>query len=96
MYSFSKSAETHRNLEVIWLLRRLRPNFKTIADFRRENREAFRQVFRDFVKVCRSLELFGRELIAVDGTRIKAVNSSVNEGGDSYLFPLTMKRSIPL
>ena len=60
-------AETHRNLEVIWLLRRLRPNFKTIADFRRENREAFRQVFRDFVKVCRSLELFGRELIAVDG-----------------------------
>ena len=68
-------AETHRNLEVIWLLRRLRPDFKTIADFRRENREAFRQVFRDFVKVCRSLELFGRELIAVDGTRIMAVNS---------------------
>ena len=68
-------AETHSNLEVIWLLRRLRPNFKTLADFRRENREAFRQVFRDFVKVCRSLELFGRELIAVDGTRIKAVNS---------------------
>ena len=60
---------------MIWLWRRLRPNFKTIADFRRENREAFRQVFRDFVKVCRSLELFGRELIAVDGTRIKAVNS---------------------
>ena len=68
-------AETHRNLEVIWLLRRLRPNFKTLADFRRENREAFRQGFRDFVKVCRSLELFGRELIAVDGTRIKAINS---------------------
>ena len=55
-------AETHRNLEVIWLLRRLRPNCKTIADFRRENREAFRPVFRDFVKVCRSLELFGREV----------------------------------
>ena len=68
-------AEAHRNLEVIGLLRRLRPNFKTIADFRRENREAFRQVFRDFVKVCRSLERFGRELIAGDGTRIKAVNS---------------------
>ena len=64
-------AETHRNLEAIWLLRRLRPNFKTIADFRRENREAFRQVFCDFVKVCRSLELFGRELIAVDGTRMR-------------------------
>ena len=52
---------------MIWLLRRLRPDFKTIADFR--------QVFRDFVKVCRSLDLFGRELVAVDGTRIKAVNS---------------------
>lgn len=46
-------AETHRNLEVIWLLRCQRPDFKTIADFRRENREAFRQGFRDFVKVCR-------------------------------------------
>ena len=68
-------AETHRNLEVIWLRRRLRPDFKTIADFRRDNRAAFREVFRDFVKVCRSLDLFGRELLAVDGTRIKAVNS---------------------
>ena len=61
-------AETHRNLEVIWLLRRLQPDFKTIADFRRDNREAFRQVFRDFVRLC-------RELLAVDGTRIKAVNN---------------------
>ncbi len=64
-----------RNLEVIWLLRRLSPDFKTIADFRRINRAAFRQVFREFVRLCRELELFGRELVAVDGTRIKAVNS---------------------
>jgi len=67
--------ETRRNLEVIWLLRRLTPDFKTIADFRRDNRSAFRQVFREFVVLCRELDLFGRELIAVDGTRIKAVNS---------------------
>ena len=67
-------AETHRNIEVIWLLRRLVPDFKTIADFRRENRDAFRQVFRAFVALCRELDLFGRELIAVDGTRLKAVN----------------------
>jgi transposase len=67
--------ETRRNLEVIWLLRRLTPDFKTIADFRRDNRTAFRQVFREFVVLCRELDLFGRELIAVDGTRIKAVNS---------------------
>ena len=68
-------AEARRNIEVIWLLRRLMPDFKTIADFRRDNRLAFRQVFRKFVALCRDLDLFGRELIAVDGTRIKAVNS---------------------
>src|SRR3954463_11076018 len=68
-------AEAGRNLEVIWLLRHLQPDFKTIADFRRDNRNAFRQVFRAFVLLCRELDLFGRELIAVDGTRIKAVNN---------------------
>ena len=67
--------EARRNIEVIWLLRRLTPDFKTIADFRRDNRSAFRQVFREFVALCRDLDLFGRELIAVDGTRIKGVNS---------------------
>src|SRR5215217_5596958 len=68
-------AEAGRNLEVIWLLRHLQPDFKTIAGFRRDNRHAFRQVFRAFVLLCRQLDLFGRELIAVDGTRIKAVNN---------------------
>src|SRR5271168_4518129 len=68
-------AETHRNIEVIWLLRHLQPDFKTIADFRRGNCHAFRQVFRQFVLLCRQLDLFGRELLAVDGTRIKAVNN---------------------
>ena len=68
-------AEAGRNIEVIWLLRQLRPDFKTIADFRRDNRQAFRQVFREFVLLCRQLDLFGRELIAVHGTRLKAVNN---------------------
>src|SRR5829696_3928360 len=68
-------AETHRNIEVIWLLRHLKPDFKTIADFRRDNRQAFRSVFRQFVLLCKQLDLFGRELLAVDGTRIKAVNN---------------------
>ena len=68
-------AETHRNIEVIWLLRHLKPDFKTIADFRRDNRKAFRPIFRRFVLLCRQLDLFGRELLAVDGTRIKAVNN---------------------
>jgi transposase len=68
-------AETHRNIEVIWLLRHLKPDFKTIADFRSDNRRAFRQVFRQFVLLCKQMDLFGRELLAVDGTRIKAVNN---------------------
>jgi len=68
-------AETHRNIEVIWLLRHLKPDFKTIADFRRINRKVFRPVFRQFVLLCKQLDLFGRELLAVDGTRIKAVNN---------------------
>src|SRR5512135_1411518 len=69
-------AETARNLEVIWLLRGLRPDFKTIADFRKDNRHAFKPVFRQFVLLCRKLDLFGRELLAVDGIRLKAVNST--------------------
>jgi transposase len=68
-------AETHRYIELIWLLRHLKPDFKTIADFRRDNRNAFSQVFREFVLLYRSLSLVGRELLAVDGTRIKAVNN---------------------
>ncbi|MDX7949746.1 IS1182 family transposase [Lichenihabitans sp. Uapishka_5] len=68
-------AEAHRNIEVIWLVRHLKPDHKTIADFRRDNRAAFNAVFREFVLLCRQLDLFGRELLAVDGTRIKAVNN---------------------
>ena len=71
-------AECHRNIEVIWLLRTLKPDFKTIADFRAENATAFKPVFRRFVLLCKKLDLFGRELLAVDGTRIKAVNNKDN------------------
>src|SRR5690349_10120011 len=80
-------AETHRNVEVIWLLRHLKPDFKTIADLRRDNRQAFRSVFRQFVLLCRQLDLFGRELLAVDGTRLKAVN---NKGRNFTRASLTM------
>jgi transposase len=68
-------AESHRNIEVIWLLRHLKPDYKTIADFRRDNRKAFRLIFRQFVLLCRQMDLFGKDLLAVDGTRIKAVNN---------------------
>jgi len=68
--------EATRNIEVMWLLRKLKPDFKTIADFRKDNRNAFKQVFREFILLCRKLELFGGELIAVDGSKFKAVNNS--------------------
>ena len=67
--------ECVRNLEVIWLLGKLRPDFKTIADFRKDNAAAFKQVVREFTRLCRQLELFGGELLAIDGTRIKAQNA---------------------
>jgi transposase len=69
------AAEAGRNLEVMWLLCGLQPDFRTIADFRCDNRDAFKAVFRAFVSLCRQLDLYGRELLAVDGTRLKAVNS---------------------
>ncbi len=53
-------AECYRNIEIIWLLRSLKPDFKTIADFRSDNRAAFKKVFREFVILCRRLDLFGR------------------------------------
>lgn len=67
--------EAHRNIEAIWLLRHLKPDFRTIAAFRRVNRSAFRTVFREFVILCRQLDLFGGVVLAGDGTRIKAVNN---------------------
>jgi len=65
-------AETHRNIEVIWLLRHLRPDFKTIADFRRDNRNAFRPIFRQFVLLCRQLDLFGSPSISFPHARLTA------------------------
>jgi transposase len=69
-------AEAGRNLELIWLLRSLRPDFKTIADFRRDNRAAFKNLFQQFNLLCRHLGLFGAELVAIDGSKFKAVNNS--------------------
>lgn len=68
-------AESERNLEVIWLLSQRSPDFKTIADFRRDNREAFKSVVRQFNRLCGQLDLFGGELIAIDGTKMKGQNA---------------------
>ena len=67
--------ESQRNVELIWLTGRLMPAFKTIADFRKDNRQAIRKVGLEFVELCRELELFSATLVAIDGSKFKAVNS---------------------
>lgn len=67
--------ETQRNVELIWLTGRLMPDFKTIADFRKDNGEAIRGVCRQFVVLCRSLNLFSEAIVAIDGSKFKAVNN---------------------
>ena len=67
--------ECYRNIEVIWLINSLRPDHKTIARFRQKNPKALKNVFRDFVKLCMELNLYGKELIAIDGSKFNAWNS---------------------
>jgi transposase len=67
--------ETIRNVEVMWLLRRLTPDHKTIANFRKDNVRVLPGVFREFSKLCRELQLFGAELVGIDGSKFRAVNS---------------------
>jgi transposase len=61
-------AECQRNLEVIWLVQALRPGYKSIADFRKDNLDALKAVHRDFVQVCKELKLFGGKLAGIDGS----------------------------
>jgi len=68
-------AECQRNVEVIWLLGKLTPDFKTIADFRKDNLKPLKAVNRQFNVLCRKLELFGGELLAIDGSKFGAVNA---------------------
>src|SRR5882672_10264142 len=67
--------ETQRNLELIWLTGRLTPDFKTIADFRKDNGAAIRRVCREFIVLCRNLNLFSEAIVAIDGSKFKAVNN---------------------
>ena len=68
-------AECHRNVEVLWLLGKLAPDHKTIADFRKDNLKPLQGVARQFTVLCRKLELFGGQLVGIDGTKLSAVNS---------------------
>ncbi len=67
--------ETTRNVELMWLLGKITPDFKTIADFRKQNLAAIKAVCREFTLLCKRLDLFAGELIAIDGSKFRAVNS---------------------
>lgn len=67
---------THRNIELIWLLRKLTPDFKTIADFRKDNSSSIKKVCKKFIVLCKTMNLFDSELVAIDGSKFSAVNSN--------------------
>ena len=67
--------ETQRNVELMWLTGRLMPDFKTIANFRKDNGPAIRNACRQFIVLCRGLELFSQAIVAIDGSKFKAVNN---------------------
>lgn len=67
--------EARRNIEVMWLINELKPDFRTISDFRKDNIEGLKGIYRDFNRMCIKLNLFSNELISQDGSKFKAVNS---------------------
>src|SRR5271165_6579367 len=67
--------EAQRNVEMMWLTQRLAPDFKTIADFRKDNGPAIRAACRQFIHLCRRLNLFAHAVAAIDGSKFKAVNA---------------------
>ncbi len=81
--------EAQRNVELMWLIQRLSPDFKTIADFRKDNGKAIRGVCREFVLLCRRLDLFTEAIVAIDGSKFKAVNNR-----DKNFTPAKMRRRL--
>jgi transposase len=81
--------ETQRNVELMWLLGRLSPDFKTIAKFRKDNGQAIRKVCSQFILICRQLNLFKEATVAIDGSKFKAVN---NNGRNFSVYKLARQR----
>jgi transposase len=77
--------EAQRNVELMWLTGRLAPDFKTIANFRKDNGKAIGKVCRQFVVLCQQLDLFSDAVVAIDGSKFKAVNSSDRNFTDAKL-----------
>lgn len=83
--------ETHRNVEVMWLMGQLHPSYKTIADFRKDNPQALRQVNRDFILLCRELDLYGSKQVAIDGSFFKGNASKASIVTDKRLAKQLVK-----
>lgn len=77
--------ETHRNVELMWLLRKLKPDFKTIADFRKDNLKGIQNVCKQFTLLCRELGLLSSDLVAIDGSKFKACNNKSNNYSEKSL-----------
>src|SRR4030043_257257 len=78
--------ECSRNVEVMWLLKNLTPDFKTIADFRKDNPASIKKLFKSVVFFCKQLDLFGGEVVGIDGTKVKAVNSKKRNFNEDKLI----------
>lgn len=83
--SRSLEKETHRNIELMWLLKKLTPDFKTVADFRKDNKDAIKKACREFTLICKKLDLFGGELVAIDSSKFRAVNSKKRNFNEAKL-----------
>src|SRR6185503_3980542 len=83
--------EAQRNVELMWLTGRLTPDFKTIADFRKDHGDAIRRVCREFVLLCRRLKLFADGIVAIDGSKFKAVNNR-DKNFTSYKIEVPMRQ----
>ena len=70
--------ECRCNVEMMWLINKLTPDFRTISDFRKDNKEAIAKVFKEFNKFCMDLKLFSKSYISIDGSKFKAVNAKDN------------------
>jgi transposase len=81
-------AECHRNVEVFWLTGKQAPDHKTIADFRKDNLKPLKAVSRQFMVLCRKLELFGAQLVGIDGTKLAGVNSKGSNFNEPKLAEL--------
>lgn len=84
--------ECGRNIELFFLLNKLTPDFRTISDFRKDNAKALRNVFRAFVKICMKLDLYQKELLAIDGSKFRAVNSKQNSSYNADTLKKKLER----